>query len=61
MEALQKSKKYLYNSDTEIAYQTGKGYFSIQTVSDGYGYTIYGKDFREIDGGVYDNPDISIN
>ena len=60
MEALQKSKKYLYNSDTEIAYQTGKGYFSIQTVSDGYGYTIYGKDFREIDGGVYDNPDISI-
>ena len=60
MEALQKSKKYLYNSDTEIAYQTGKGYFSIQTVSDGYDYTIYGKDFREIDGGVYDNPDISI-
>ncbi len=60
MSALQKAKEYLDNYDAEIAYQTGKGYFSIQTVSDGYDYTIYGKDFREIDGGVYDNPDISI-
>ncbi len=60
MEASQKAREYLDNYDTEIAYQTGKGYFSIQTVSDGYDYTIYGKDFRGIDGGVYDNPDISI-
>ncbi len=61
MEASQKAKEYLDNCDSEIAYQTGKGYFSIQTVSDGYDYTIYGKDFREIDGGVYDNPDITIS
>ncbi len=61
MSASQKAKEYLNNYDAEIAYQTGKGYFSIQTVSDGYDYTIYGKDFREIDGGVYDNPDISIS
>ena len=60
MSASQKAKEYLDNCDVEIAYQTGKGYFSIQTVSDGYDYTIYGKDFREIDGGVYDNPDLSI-
>ncbi|MEY8483568.1 YodL domain-containing protein [Lachnospiraceae bacterium 48-21] len=60
MKALQKAKEYLDNCDSEIAYQTGKGYFSIQTVSDGYDYTIYGKDFREIDGGVYDNSDITI-
>ena len=60
MEASKKAKAYLDNYDTEIAYQTGRGYFSIQTVSDGYDYTIYGTDFREIDGGVYDNPDISI-
>lgn len=60
MAASQKAKEYLDNCDVEIAYQTGKGYFSIQTVSDGYDYTIYGRDFREIDGGVYDNPDISI-
>ena len=60
MEASKKAREYLDNYDTEIAYQTGRGYFSIQTVSDGYDYTIYGTDFREIDGGVYDNPDISI-
>lgn len=60
MEASQKAKEYLDNCDSEIAYQTGRGYFSIQTVSDGYDYTIYSKDFREIDGGVYDNPDITI-
>ena len=60
MKASQKAKEYLDNCDSEIAYQTGKGYFSIRTVSDGYDYTIYGKDFREIDGGVYDNPDITI-
>ena len=60
MKASQKAKEYLDNCDSEIAYQIGKGYFSIQTVSDGYDYTIYGKDFREIDGGVYDNPDITI-
>lgn len=60
MEVSQKAKEYLDNCDSEIAYKTGKGYFSIQTVSDGYDYTIYGKDFREIDGGVYDNPDITI-
>ena len=60
MKASQKAKEYLDNCDSEIAYQTGRGYFSIQTASDGYDYTIYGKDFREIDGGVYDNSDITI-
>lgn len=60
MKASQKAKEYLDNCDSEIAYQTGRGYFSIQTVSDGYDYTIYGKDFREVDGGVYDNSDITI-
>ena len=60
MAASQKAREYLDSYDVAIAYQTEKGYFSIQTVSDGYDYTIYGKDFREIDGGVYDDPDLSI-
>ena len=59
MEASRKAGEYLDNCDTELAYQTSKGYFSIQTVSDGYEYTFYSKDFREIDGGVYDDQDIS--
>ena len=60
MEASRKAGDYLDNCDTGLAYQTSKGYFSIQTVSDGYDYTFYNKDFREIDGGVYDDQDISI-
>ena len=47
--------------DTQIAYQIGERYFTIQTVEDGYDYTFYDKDYLELDGGVYDNPDISIS
>jgi len=46
--------------DTEIAYQIGDQYFTIQTVEDGYDYTFYDKDYLELDGGVYDDPTISI-
>lgn len=46
--------------DTEIAYQIGEQYFTIQTVEDGYDYTFYDKDYLELDGGVYDDPTISI-
>ncbi len=47
--------------DTEIAYQIGDQYFTIQTVEDGYDYTFYDKDYLELDGGVYDDPNISIS
>lgn len=60
-EALQKAKDYLENRDTELAYEIDRGYFSIQTASDGYDYAIYDSDFREIDGGVYENTDIPIH
>lgn len=46
--------------DTQIAYQIEDGYFTIQTVSDGYDYTFYDENFMEKDGGVYDDPMISI-
>lgn len=61
-EAMRMAEMYLDNHDTEIAYHleaVGR-YFSIQTVSEGYDYTFYDNHFRELDGGVYDNPDISI-
>lgn len=61
MLASQKAKDYLDNRETGLAYQTENGYFSIQTVSGGYDYTIYNRNFQEIDGGVYDDPDISIH
>lgn len=39
----------------------GKGFLAIQTCEDGYDYTLYHKDFTEIDGGQIDNPEISMN
>ena len=38
-----------------------KGFLAIQTREDGYDYTLYHKDFTEIDGGQIDNPEISMN
>ena len=47
--------------DTEIAYRIGERYFTIQTVDAGYDYTFYDRDYQEEDGGVYDDPTISIS
>lgn len=62
MEAVSKAETYLKEWDAEIAYQikNGERYFFIQTASEGYDYTFYDKEFKELDGGVYDNPDISM-
>ena len=38
-----------------------KGFLAIQTCEDGYDYTLYHKDFTEIDGGQIDNLEISMN
>ena len=46
--------------ETELAFQLADRYVSIQEASEGYDYTIYDMDYRELDGGVYDNPDITI-
>ncbi len=46
--------------ETELAFQIADRYISIQEVEGGYDYSIMGEDYRELDGGVYDNPDISI-
>lgn len=61
-EALRKAEMYLDNHDTGIAYrlETAGRYFAIQTVSDGYDYTFYDNQFHEMDGGVYDNPDVTL-
>lgn len=61
-EAMRMAEMYLDNHDTEIAYhlEAAGRYFSIQTVSEGYDYTFYDNHFRELDGGIYDNPEISI-
>ena len=46
--------------ETEFAFQIADRYISIQEVDGGYDYSIMGADYKEIDGGVYDNPDVTI-
>lgn len=54
-------KKSLENGEeTELAFQIADRYISIQEVDGGYDYSIMGADYKEIDGGVYDNPDVTI-
>lgn len=46
--------------ETELAFQIADRYISIQEVDGGYDYSIMGADYKEIDGGVYDNLDVTI-
>ncbi|MCD8012010.1 MAG: DUF3849 domain-containing protein [Lachnospiraceae bacterium] len=59
-EVWHRAQFFLDNHDTEVAYRAGNRYFTIQNTDGGYDYTFYDKAFHEIDGGVYDNPDVSI-
>lgn len=56
-EFLQQATIYM---ESEMAFSIGDRYIYIQDGTEGYDYTIYGSDMKEIDGGVYDDPDISI-
>ena len=44
----------------ELAYKIDDKYFAIQRTEEGYDYTFYALDYDEIDGGAYDNPDVSM-
>ncbi len=48
------------SAETELAFQIVDRYISIQETEGGYDYSIMGLDYKEIDGGVYDNPGIGI-
>ena len=45
---------------SELAYEVGERYFAIQRTEEGYDYSFYDEDFRLMDGGVYENDEISI-
>lgn len=54
-------KKSLENGkETEIAFSIADRYISIQETEGGYDYSIIGTGYKEIDGGVYDNPEVTI-
>ena len=44
----------------QMAFSIKDKYVSIQTCTEGYDYSVFDADYKLIDGGVYDNPDISI-
>ena len=46
--------------ETELAFQIADRIITIQECDEGYDYSIMDQQYREIDGGVYDNPNISI-
>ena len=45
---------------SELAYEVGERYFAIQRTEEGYDYSFYDEDFRLMDGGIYENDEISI-
>lgn len=60
--AQQSAGEYLENYDKEVAYwikSSGK-YLFVQTGTEGYDYTLYDKEYKELDGGVYDDPKLTI-
>ena len=46
--------------ETELAFQIADRIISIRECDEGYDYSIMDQKYREIDGGVYDNPNIGI-
>ena len=59
-QTVQYLKESLEVHETQIAYDTGIGFFAIQHTDGGYDYTFYDKDYLEKDGGVYDDPEFTI-
>lgn len=52
---------YLEQREPEqLAFSIADRYVSIQICEDGYDYSIFDENYRLLDGGVYDNPEISI-
>lgn len=49
------------NEPEQMAFAVKDKFVSIQTCTEGYDYSIYHADYSLVDGGVYDNPDISIH
>ena len=60
-QVLAEMKKTLESEqETELAFSIADRFISIQEVEGGYDYSIMGADYKEIGGGIYDNPDVTI-
>ena len=52
---------FALNEAEQMAFAVKDKFISIQRCDEGYDYSIYHADYSLFDGGVYDNPDISIH
>ena len=59
LQTLLDEQEFLAFAD-EAAYKLGDRYISIQRTDEGYDYSIFDEAYHLLDGGVYDNPDVSI-
>ena len=50
----------IQSHDTSVAYQDDNGFVAIQTTDQGYDYTFYNDQFEVLDGGVLDDPDLTV-
>lgn len=50
----------MQDRDVTVAYQNDQGFFVIQQTDDGYDYTFYNDQFENLDGGVLEEPDLTI-
>lgn len=60
-EATEKVQIYLQTCDKDAAYwlENERKYLYVQTVSDGYDYTFYDEEYKELDGGLYSDSELT--
>lgn len=49
-----------YKEQEPLAYKLEAGFFYIQVCDSGYDYTCYDLEYKEIDGGQLDNPELEM-
>lgn len=54
------SKSLYQKKEAAYLLPEDNGYFMIHETDGGYDYTFYNHEFKELDGGIYDNPEVSI-
>lgn len=56
-----KQKLKLEETATDIAYKVGEFYLYVQSCEEGYDYTLYDNNYKVVDGGVYDDRNITLS
>lgn len=60
VELITADRSVLLNGQREVAYAFGEMFLSIQECDEGYDYSIYDKEYKLLDGGIYENQTCTI-